>query len=440
MTTDRVHVEVAPSALQAFVTVEAGEPIEADRATAAVREALTGAGVIVGLDPFVVTQLADGLTSPTFELGRTRVAAAEPPVPGRVGLLTTSFDLGIQPGLVRDDGTVDYRDRSLLRPVRSGDVIADYRPPVAGRDGRGVDGSTLSAAGSGDPSLHLGPGVELDSASQVVAVQDGVVKWDGALGLDVVAQFRHEGDVDLASGHLRMEGDLVVAGTVQDGFGVRASGDVEIMGDVDGGTVVAGGDVVVTGVIIGESALVSAQGSVLARRIQNGVVRARGRVEFQVDAIEASASGAEVFVAGVVRGGRTEAETSVQVKDAGGAAVGAWLSAGTPTEWPDDAARAMARLAKSTRGSSRSGGRRSRGGSKIRADGASRAGAAVRQAQLRARRRAALRLAHVDVSGTAAAGVTVQMGDRRQTLTDSRRHVRFRFDPSEDEIVSEDLP
>ncbi len=41
---------------------------------------------------------------------------------------------------------------------------------------------------------------------------------------------RHEGDVDLHSGDLRMQGDLTVTGHVRNGFVVRATGNVEVLG------------------------------------------------------------------------------------------------------------------------------------------------------------------------------------------------------------------
>ena len=48
-------------------------------------------------------------------------------------------------------------------------------------------------------------------------------------------------------------------------------------------------------------------------------------------------------------------------------------------------------------------------------------------------------MARVDVSGTAAAGVTIEVGDRRKTLLDPIRGARFRLDPRRDIIIFEEL-
>lgn len=436
---ERIQIEVAASALEAFVVIATGERVDFDAALADMRSGLAEAGVIFGVHERALTNAAARLSEDLEDVERHPVAFAESPVPGTPAALTPALELGIKPGVPRDDGTVDYRDRSLLQPVEADTLLATYRPPVPAQDGTGVDGSAIPPPAQDTGRLQLGSGAESTGDGLVYSTIAGVVKWDGALSIDVVAHVTHNGDVDFASGHLRMEGDITINGTVQEGFGVRATGDVEIRGDVDGGTVIAGGDVQIGGVIIGESALVSAAGHVTARRVQNAVVRSRSRVELQIDAIEAHTSGAEVVVNGIVRGGRTEAETAVVVKEAGGAAIGAHLAVGKPTEWPEDLAQSLARLAASRRYGSKSLDRRSRAGSHRRADGASRAEEAVRDAQLRERQRTAIQMARVDVSGTAAAGVTIEVGDRRKTLLDPIRGARFRLDPRRDIIIFEEL-
>ena len=437
---DRVRIEVAPSMLEATIQVEAGPALEVAFAETTVEELLAEAGVTFGIDTAVVALAVDALAEDDGSLDPRTVAAAESPSPGRPAVLTPTLELGIQPGRIRDDGTVDFWDRSILKSVLAGTLLATYTFEVAPEDGTGVDGSTLTPPPLDDTALTLGPGAELDEEHRVIAARDGVVKWDGKLGLDVVAYLSHEGDVDFSSGHLRMEGDITVTGSVQQGFAVRATGDIEVKGVVDGGTVIAGGNVRIGGAIIGESALVLANGHLTARRAQNAVVRSRARVELAVDAIDTTTSGTEVSVTGLVRGGHIEAETTVIVKEAGGRAVGAWLSVGSPPEWPDDVARAIARQAVAQRRELKSEGRWSRSGARRRSVSVARADDTIRQAELRARQRAAIKIAHIDVLGTASEGVTLQFGDRRRTLQDPVRRARFRLHPRDEIIIKEDLP
>lgn len=438
MESDRIQVTTAASALEAFISIEPGDALEPVDGLAAVETALAEAAVTTGVDrsvvEFVVRELADGDTRrPPIS-----VASAVPPKPGRAERLVPAFALDIRPGTPRGDGTIDFRDRQLLRSVEPGTVVGRYEPPVSATDGIGVDGSVLVAPPIDEPRLDLGPGVDLEPAGEIRATIAGVVKWDGAVGLDVVAALVHVGDVDLESGHLWMTGDIVVQGAVRAGFVVRATGDVEIGGDVEGGTVSAGGDIRVAGTVVGESALVSAGGHLTARRAQNATVRARGGITLDIDAVDAKLTATDVWVRGVVRGGRTASEMNVTVSDAGGLSVGAQLVAGVPVEWPDDTARTIARRASAVRRGSVA--RRSRAGDARRRDASERGEVAARRARRRARRETAERLARIDVTGRARAGVVVQVGDRRLTLADDCRRVRFRLASDLRSVTSEELP
>ncbi|MFQ5558266.1 MAG: DUF342 domain-containing protein, partial [Acidimicrobiales bacterium] len=389
----------------------------------------------------MVDRVADGLVQPRFRLDREVIASATPAVAGSNGSLEPAWDMGIKSGVARADGSLDFRDRALLQPVAEGTVLAVYRPPTLPVDGRGVDGSVLPAPSGIDPRPELGGGARLDEQGRVLAARDGLVRWDGARGFDVVAHLRHDGDVDLRSGHLSMEGDLTVTGQVHDGFAVRATGSIEVMGDVDGGTVVAGGDVAVRGAVLGhDHGLVSARGDLSVRRAQNATLRCGGRLELQIDAIDSTTRGTEVEVGGTVRGGTTHAELKVAVRDAGGVAVGADLGAGIPVEWPEDSARAMARVAAANRGrrATMRGGR-GRGRSAMRTDSAVRAEAALRKRRFRARQKAGISLARVEVRGRAHEGVRIRIADRSEVLRSDVERTRFRLDPDSLELLREEL-
>jgi len=443
----RVHVEIAASLLEAVVTVGAASGDSAHRREsedfeAIVSAALAEAGVVHGIDQRVVRLVAEGLANVNFELDRTAIATASPPAAGESGTLELAFDMSVLPGLDRGDGTIDHRERRFLHPVSEGTVLALYRPATAGTRGRGVDGTILDAIPPDDPMPVIGPGVRMDEHGRVLAISAGIVRWDGATGFEVVAEYRHDGDVDLRSGNLAMEGDIKISGSVNNGFVVRASGSVEISGDVDGGTVIAGGDVVVRGGILGSNGLVSAQGDVTCKRVQNATIRARGRIRSKIDVIDATISASEIEVVGVVRGGATEAEISLSVGDAGGDTVGASLEAGVPAEWPADAVHSGSRLGESASRHRRNsgGGRRSRGASARREVGTFHAVSAIREAQLRSRQRAALPMAHIDVLGVAQSGVFVRLGDYGSTLGRAIKHSTFKFDHDSSEWIIEDLP
>lgn len=70
----------------------------------------------------------------------------------------------------------------------------------------------------------------------------------------------HPGDVDLRCGNIFFQGDVRIRGSVQEGMEVKATGRVEILGQVASATIEAGGTVVVAGNVL--SSMVVAGGNV----------------------------------------------------------------------------------------------------------------------------------------------------------------------------------
>ncbi len=384
----------------------------------------------------------EGLTRPDFSLAPTAIAEATAPRPGTDSMLDFAVDVEIVPGVPRGDGTLDFRDRSFLVPVEAGTLLASYHPPGPSTDGVRVDGAPIIAEPGLDMMPAVGPGARLLDGSRIEAARDGVVSWDGTSALDVVDVVRHDGDVDLHSGHLKMEGAITVTGSVRDGFIVYGTGPVEILGEVEGATVLSGADIDVKGPVLGRSSgLVSATGHLRARRAQNARLRCGETIELQVDAIDTIAHATNIVVGGTVRGGSTKAELTLAVKDAGGPSATATLRAGVPFEGLEDAELAMALVARRNRGrkaAPRMGGR-SRGGGALRANSAERAFTALQRHHQHERQRACEVLARVEVRGVAYEGVIIGVGERSHTLRETVRRAVFRLDPKTLEIRQEDL-
>ena len=87
--------------------------------------------------------------------------------------------------------------------------------------------------------------------------------------ISVIPVIEVNGDVDLSTGNIEFVGNVIVRGSVQTGFFVKAGGDVEITGTVSGG-IVEGKDVVIRMGIIGmQNGYVSAVQDLQAKFIQN---------------------------------------------------------------------------------------------------------------------------------------------------------------------------
>ena len=314
MAKGRVTIRISRDRLEATASIEPGEPGSRDDVLAALEAAGVGSGVM----DETVERLGRALCSGDFCARDVAVARGDPPCPGRDSELRVSVRDAQTTGTERADGTLDFRARQLMTPVRAGDPIGVSVAATKGTAGRAVDGLPLPAPDGREVPSLLGPGAVLDPAGVVRAARDGVVRYRPGSALDVLEHAEHRGDVDLRSGDLETGKSLTIFGTVRRGMVVRAAEDVRVTADVDGGCVLAGGDLAVGGAVVGGGPCGLVAGRDLsARRVEGADLRCGGRLEVAGDAVACRLAGAVVVVGGRLVGGVTSAETRVQVHEVG---------------------------------------------------------------------------------------------------------------------------
>lgn len=276
----RVSVRVTPDGLEAHLTVtpprEEGQPVTATQAMTA----LAKAGVTFGIDSDAIEQLIGQLTGlPAYEASaRTAVVArAKAPVRGQDAVITY-HELLQTPGgypLIREDGSVDYFELNLVRNVARGTVLATRQPATKGVPGMNVLGAPVPCADGKDQILRAGKGCRLsEDGLSIVAETEGhaVLGQDGRVNVSPIFEIR--GDVDTSTGNIDFVGTVIVMGSVNAGFTVRAGQSVQVHGGIDGGTVEAGGDVTVRYGIQGAGrGRVQAGGKIQCRFMENADVR-----------------------------------------------------------------------------------------------------------------------------------------------------------------------
>jgi len=125
------------------------------------------------------------------------------------------------------------------------------------------------------------------------------------------------GNVGLATGAIRHQGDLHIHGNVLKGMTVRASGHIHIRGDVETAFVDAGGDITIDGGLLGTAR--SARGCITCRFAQGAQIdAAQGKVCVQESAMHSALHAwGEVVIGGTLLGGTCYGEQGVQAHTAG---------------------------------------------------------------------------------------------------------------------------
>jgi len=162
-----------------------------------------------------------------------------------------------------------------------------------GTEGHTVTGKPLSAKDGKDVGFPLGRNVHVDEDGlTVVADINGQVLYV-ASKINVEPIYTVKGNVGLKTGNILFNGTVVVEGTVEDGYDIKATGNIEVSGTVEKANLEADGDIIVNQGINGKGAgLVRSKKSVWAKFIENArieagdkVVASDGIINSEVDAL-----------------------------------------------------------------------------------------------------------------------------------------------------------
>lgn len=444
---DRLALRVDDDGLAAWIRIAAGPAAE----RAVLDELLREAGVVAGLDEAALCEVAARLATEAGDETAVCVARGQAARDGVPAVLELCEPLGPTSGRLREDESLDYRERGLIVPVSQGDVIGRISSEIAPQNGFDVRGHEL--VGKPAPALAFahGDGVERDAQDVLRATRSGARTLDKQGLLDVVLLHVHAGAVDLASGNLATEGSLSVAKDVKGGMRIQARADLEVRGTVEDARLEAGGSIEIRGGVLGgEQGSVHAGGDVSLRHALGARIEAGGVLRVTRGVSTSSLQAREIEIGGVMLGDVARAETRIRVRDAGSPAGGpCHLRAAHPlgrdeletggARTPEDAARARAR-ARLRAESERLSARKSRATGDGRGERAHVQAPAeiAQQRQFRARQRALQASARIEITGTAHAGCRIDFGGRPLVLEESVKARTYRYDVEGDLVLAEE--
>src|SRR5271157_3300167 len=235
-------VDVVEGAMKAVVIINepgfGGADISADY----VRSFLASNGIVHGLKEDVMEEIE---LSPRY--GRPIIVAEGTRAhDGANARVEYNFKLERDAVTLREkDGRVDFKDISHVENVVAGQLLARKVPAEAGQPGQTVTGSVIPATRGKDCDLVVGKNVKLseDGLSALAEINGQVLLLGGRINVEPV--YSIPGDVNLHTGNILFLGTVIVRGNVEDGFSVKAAGNIEVFGSVGKCLIDAEGDIVV---------------------------------------------------------------------------------------------------------------------------------------------------------------------------------------------------
>ncbi|HCM27966.1 MAG: polymerase [Treponema sp. GWB1_62_6] len=285
-----VTVDIGDQEMKAYIYVTPPNAGGCDLSAETIFSFLRNNRVVHGVDEEFVRNFAD---KPQYK-EMVCVADGTRPVNGRDAFIQYNFVVDQTTVKLKEgsNGRVDFKELNIIQNVVDGQPLARKVPAERGSPGKTVTGKILPAKNGKDIPIPLGKNVHVsDDQLTIVADMNGqVVIVGGKVNVEPV--YTVQGDVSLRTGNIIFLGTVIITGNVEDGFSVKAAGNIEVHGTVGKAELDAEGDIIVHQGIAGKSAgFVRAGKSIWARFIENArveagalVVVSDGIINSQVDA------------------------------------------------------------------------------------------------------------------------------------------------------------
>ena len=299
--------------------------------------------VVEGIQTESIEWMAHEIFSGRQHLGLHKIAVGTPPRHGQDSELELLVEQEERYGEVKEDGSRTFEDVDSGKTVTKGEEIAQLSPPTKGTVGRSVSGEEIPCHHGVERGVKAGTGTRTDKDPYGIlhyyAGTNGVLAHSPN-ELAVMDSLVIEGDVGYETGNLEFKGEIVVKGSVQKGYNVKASGDVIIFGHVDGATIAAGGNAIIGEGIYGRKTMVVTRGDVRAQFVNESKLRAGGDIVLTAYGTDATLrTDGSIWVGvpggnveGSLVGGRAWSRGGIEVAIAGGRNASTELTCGLDPE------------------------------------------------------------------------------------------------------------
>ena len=317
-------LKIEENDMKAYVVFSPPGPGGSDVTKDTLLSFLKNNSVIFGVDE---TNITDVLDHPFYN-EQVLVAEGSPSENGKDAEVKYNFNTDSVPSFMKEKaGKIDFKDKNLVQNVVAGQILAEKIPAEKGIKGRTVIGRPLDVRDGQDTEMKIGNNVEISKDGlKVTAECNGQVMMISDR-ITVENVYIVDGDVNLTTGNIHFLGTVMVKGNVEDGFSIKATGNIEVLGNVGKCTLDAVGNVIVhQGINCKEQGLVKAGKGVVAKFIQNSTVEADELVLVSDGIINSYVdSNNKIICRGkraTIVGGRTRATEEISAKNFGSLAVG----------------------------------------------------------------------------------------------------------------------
>ncbi|MCR5123694.1 MAG: FapA family protein [Treponema sp.] len=320
-------VDIAKDRKSVFVTVTPPEVGGADLMEDQIRKAVEGQGIMAGISDEKINNLVD---SPIYN-APVVVAEEIPPINGKDAYIVYDFetDKSKLRATENDNGQIDFKETNRIQNRVKGDKLAWKVPAEKGKAGKTLFAEYLEATDGKDIPLPIGKCTRVgDDGMSIIADANGqVLLVNDKVTIEPVMELAA---VNLKNGgNIDFNGKVIVKGNIEDGFSVKAAGNIEVSGNVGACHLKSDGNIIVSQGIIGrDEAKIECVGSLWAKFIESSEIHVDENLIVQESIMSSVVEAQKKIVLtgkkAQIAGGRLSATEMISAKTIG--------VAGKPTE------------------------------------------------------------------------------------------------------------
>jgi hypothetical protein len=214
---------------------------------------------------------------------------------------------------------IDFRRFSAVQAVDKGDLLATIIAPKSGKDGESVIGKPIPVAKPKRISLRAGRNVSWNEGA--LTFRSTIAGHFRLVGntIHVEDVYQKSGDVDSSSGNIDHKGTLIIGGSVQPGFEIRATGSIEVKGSTGPCNIECGDKLTIKqGMTGGTGSTIKSESDVSAKFICQAQIESGGSVMAVNEIVQSEIQCCgQVVCKGRIVGGQTQAGQSIIVNECG---------------------------------------------------------------------------------------------------------------------------
>lgn len=317
-------IDISKDEMKATCTINAPGIGGADVSHDQIELALKSQGVVAGISSEKIDALVD---KPVYNIPVV-VAEANLPVDGRDAYIAYNFETDRSKIRAKEaaNGQINFKELNLIQNVVQGQPLAQKMLPERGKAGKTLFGRYLEAKNGKDIALPLGKNVVVDSDGKTIlaACNGQVLLINDKINVEPVMEVD---GVNIKTGNITFLGTVVVNGNVEDGYDIKASGNIEVNGAVGACHLESDGDIIVSHGIVGrDECQIKCGGSLWAKFIQNSKVEAGENIIVQDSIMNSEVSAQKRIILqgkrAQITGGHLFATETVLAKNIGSAGGG----------------------------------------------------------------------------------------------------------------------